>query len=191
MAQSQAIPATVDEDGDDNEEEEAAAAAGETKYDVEEGEPGTAFNATTSSLRRTTAFRLHANNSKHPSDYDDVYRTLTLHADGTFTDYNEHLWDLKSQWVTEGVNRIVYAGTYTLNMPQVQLCYTKVVSKVNNVVSATECLNVDEPLEEPVMVSGTLSDMILTVKPYQGGESVEPHVLAIVDRPFIEGGKYS
>ena len=140
MAQSQAIPATVDEGKRKTQRQR------KTKYDVEEREPGTAFNATTSSLRRTTAFRFHASNSKHPSDYDDVYRTLTLHADGTFTDYNEHCGISRANGY-EGVNRIVYAGTYTLNMPQVQLCYTKVVSKVNNVVSATECLNVDEPLE--------------------------------------------
>ena len=68
-------------------------------------------------LGETTAFRLHINNSDHPSDYDDTYRTVTLHSDGTFTDYNEHLWDLSSAWVTEGVDRIVYGGTYTLNLP--------------------------------------------------------------------------
>ena len=73
-----------------------------------------------STLSRTTAFRWHANESRDPRDYDDKYRTLTLHADGTFTDFSEHLWDLKSGWVTEGVNCVVYGGTYTLEPPQVQ-----------------------------------------------------------------------
>ena len=91
--------------------------------------PAAAADTSPSTLSRTTAFRFHANNSKDPRDYDDKYRTLTLHADGTFTDYYEHLWDLKSGWVTEGVERIVYAGTYTLDLPQaagsqVQLRYT-------------------------------------------------------------------
>ena len=160
--------------------------------------PAAAADTSPSTLSRTTAFRFHANNSKDPRDYDDKYRTLTLHADGTFTDYYEHLWDLKSGWVTEGVERIVYAGTYTLDLPQaagsqVQLRYTKVVSKVNDVVGATESLEAEEPLEEPVMACGTLSatgTRSLTVKPYRGGEAAEPQTLTVKDRPYIHGGKY-
>ena len=162
------------------------------------GAAGRRIRTSLSTLSRTTAFRFHADKSKDPSDHDDEYRTLTLHADGTFTDYNEHLWDLKSGWVTEGVNRIVYAGTYTLDLPpvagsQVQLRYTKVVSKTKDVVHATESLEAEEPLEEPVVIYGTLSaagKRSLTVKPYRGGEAAEPQTLTVKARPYIYGGKY-
>ena len=76
---------------------------------------------------------------------------------------------------------------------QVQLQYTKVVSKVNDVVGATESLEAEEPLEEPVMACGTLSatgTRSLTVKPYRGGEAAEPQTLTVKDRPYIHGGKY-
>ena len=66
-------------------------------------------------VKCTTAFRCHDNNSKESCDHDDNYRTVTLHTDGAFTDYYEHLWDLKSNWVTEGVDVVVYGGTYTLD----------------------------------------------------------------------------
>lgn len=133
-------------------------------------------------LSRTTAFRFHANKSRDPKDYDDEYRTLILNADGTFTDYNEHLWDLKSGWVTEGVSCTVYGGTYTLAGTAVKLRYSKIVSKVNDVVTARETLAADEPLNEPVITSGTLSmdSKSLTVKRFQpqGGE-VESQTLVV------------
>jgi hypothetical protein len=146
-------------------------------------------------LSDTTAFRFHANNSTHERDYDDDYRTLTLHADGTFTDYNEHLWDLKSGWITEGVSCIVYSGTYTLGpVPQIELRYTKIISKVNDVVTAKESLAADEPLDEPVIASGTLSvdGKSLTVKRFQGGEA-KPQTLLVGGRHKISGAsdKYS
>jgi len=121
-------------------------------------------------------------------------RLLTpSHAFSRCPDYNEHLWDLKSAWVTEGVRSIVYAGTYTLDLPQVQLRYTKIVSKVNDVVRATEELAADELLKEPVVESGTLSagGTSLTVKPYQGGEAAEPQTLVVGKPHKVYGGKYS
>lgn len=139
-----------------------------------------------SALSKTTAFRWHANESHDPRDHDDKYRTLTLHADGTFTDFNEHLWDLKSEWVTEGVNCIVYGGTYTLEHPQVQLRFSKVVSKVDDVVTGKESLAAEEPLKEPVLISGTLSGTSLTVKPYSGG-AAEPQTLVAGKKHAIHG----
>ena len=141
----------------------------------------------------TTAFRHHANNSNHPDDYDDEYRTLTLNADGTFTDYNEHLWDLKNGWITEGVSRTVYGGTYTLAGTAAELRYTKIVSKVNDVVTAKESLAAEEPLNEPVITSGTLSrdGKSLTVERFQRGDA-EPQTLVMGGRHKIHdgGGKY-
>ena len=139
-------------------------------------------------LSRTTAFRWHANESNVPCDYDDKYRTLTLHADGTFTDYYEHLWDLKSKWVTEGVRLVVYGGTYTtqltteegLQVVTVRLHYSKIVSKINDVVMARELLEAaEEPLEEIVLITGTLDtdSTSLTVKPYKGTGAAEPQLL--------------
>ena len=152
-------------------------------------------------LTKKTAFRFHANNSKHPRDHDDEYRTLMLHPDGTFTDYNEHLWDLSSDWVTEGVNCVVYAGTYTRDGPHIQLCYTKMVSKVADVVTAKESLVEDEPLEQPVTTSGTMSagGTSLALKPFGGGVSyggsgskAEPQTLVAGKGPHpVYGGKYS
>ena len=146
-------------------------------------------------VKCTTAFRCHDNNSKESCDHDDNYRTVTLHTDGAFTDYYEHLWDLKSNWVTEGVDVVVYGGTYTLDGSQVQLRYTKIVSKVTDVVLAREKLEADEPLEEPVSASGTLSagGTSLAVKPFGKSDS-EPQVLAARRTPFLPcggGGKYS
>jgi hypothetical protein len=146
----------------------------------------------------TTKFRWHANKSTNPKDHDDEYRTLTLNADGTFTDYNEHLWDLKEEWVTEGVATIVYGGSYTLDTPHtIQLTYTAIVSKVNDVVMATESLAADEPLDDPVITSGTLSrdGKSLTVKRFRGdardGGEEEPQTLVVGGRHKIYGGQYS
>ena len=138
---------------------------------------------------------MHANNSKHPGDHDDEYRTLTLHADGTFTDYNEHLWDLTEGWVTEGVRCIVYGGTYAIELPHIQLTYSKTVSKVNDVVMATESLAAPEPLAEPTIISGLLSadGTSVTVKPFPGAVAVS-HTLVACKKPFLPsggGGKYS
>jgi len=141
----------------------------------------------------TRTFRFHADISTSPKDYDDEYRTLTLNADGTFTDYNEHLWDLKESWVTEGVSCIVYNGTYTLEAPQIiRLTYKAIVSKVNNVVTGEESLKAEEPLNEQVSASGTLSadGKSLTIMKFQGGEA-EPQTLVMGGRHEIRGGKYS
>ena len=164
------------------------------------GASGQCIGTSSSALCKTTAFRFHANESTHPRDYDDKYRTLTLCADGTFTDYNEHLWDLKSEWVTEGVHSVVYAGTYTIDLPQIQLRYIKLVSKVTDVVMAKESLAADEPLTEPVIISGALDagGTSLTVKQYQGGEArwhaagAEPQTLVAGKKHRIHGagGKY-
>ena len=142
-------------------------------------------------LGETTAFRLHINNSDHPSDYDDTYRTVTLHSDGTFTDYNEHLWDLSSAWVTEGVDRIVYGGTYTLNLPNIELLYTKIVSTCKDVYSGKESNEVRQ-LEKPHTISGTLSpgNTSLAVKPFGGGEQ-QVQTLAVGKPHEIHGGEYS
>ena len=174
------------------------------------GASGQRTGTSSSALRKTTAFRFHANESGHPRDHDDKYRTLTLCADGTFTDYNEHLWDLKSEWITEGVNCVVYGGTYTLDPPQilggsrVDLHYSKVVSRVTDVVTAKESLAADEPLTDPVIISGTLDagGRSLTVKQYrqvaygtveQYGQEAEPQTLVAGKKhPLGSGacGKY-
>ena len=141
----------------------------------------------------TRAFRFHADISTSPKDYDDEYRTLTLNEDGTFTDYNQHLWDLKEGWVTEGVNLIVYRGTYTLDAPQIiRLTYQAIISKVNNVVTGKEILESEEPLDEQVIASGTLSrdEKSLTVVKFQGGEA-EPQTLVMGGRHEINSSKYS
>lgn len=147
----------------------------------------------------TTAFRFHANNSKNERDYDDEYRTVTLNADGTFTDYNEHLWDLKTDWVTEGVTCRVYAGTYTQHDgdggQNIELTYTKIISKVDCVVTAKDTLDgKDEPLKEPVVAAGTLSSdgKSLTIKRFQGGSEAAPQTLVVGKRHEIHGagGKY-
>jgi hypothetical protein len=80
---------------------------------------------------------------------------LTLHPGGTFTDYNERLWDLKSGCVTE-VHRVVYGGTYTLNLPRIQL-YTKTISKVRAVIMVKDSLAAAAPLHEQIVTSGTVS----------------------------------
>ncbi len=118
---------------------------------------------------------------------------MTLHPDGTFTDYNEHLWDLKQAWVTEGVDCIVYAGTYTLEKQKIQMRYTKIVSKVTDVVLARESLAADEPLEAPVTADGILSadGTALTVKPFDkkpGGEGAEAQTLVAREEPYLSGG---
>ena len=148
-----------------------------------------------SSIKTTKSFRFHVNNSRHAGDHDDEYRTLTLHPDGTFTDYNEHLWDLKSDWVTEGVSRIVHGGTYELELGQIQLQYTKVVSKTNDVVTAKDEIAADEPLKEPFVTSATLSanGTSLTVKNRRARDASreEPQTLVAGGRHKIHGGKYS
>jgi hypothetical protein len=147
----------------------------------------------------TRAFRFHADISTSPKDYDDEYRTLTLNEDGTFTDYYEHLWDLKEGWVTEGVSLIVYSGTYTLDVSQImRLTYQAIISKVNNVVTGKETLEAEEPLNEQVIASGTLSKdgKSLTVMKFQaggeaGGGEAEPQTLVMGGCHEIRGGKYS
>ena len=144
-------------------------------------------------LREKTAFRFHADNSRHPRDYDDNYRTLTLHRDGTFTDYNEHLWDLREGWITEGVNIVVYAGTYTLDKPHIQFCYDRIVSKVTDVVLAKESLAADEPLKQPITISGTLSadGTSLVVTQFGAGCDAEPQTLLSNNGLHrVHGGKY-
>jgi len=145
-------------------------------------------------LGNTTAFRLHVNMSNHASDHDDIYRTVTLHSNGSFTDYNERLWDLSSTWTTEGVDRIVYGGTYTLNLPNIELHYTKIVSKCNDVYQGKEFDEVEQ-LDEPRITSGTLSPggTSLAVKPFRGGEpggAAELQTLAVGKLHDVHGGKY-
>jgi hypothetical protein len=117
--------------------------------------------------------------------------------DGTFTDYNEHLWDLTEGWVTEGVSRIVYGGTYAIELPHIQLSYSKTVSKVDDVVRATESLAVAEPLAEPTIISGLLSadGTSLTVKPFPAAAACAvSRTLVACQKPLMSsggGGKYS
>ena len=121
-----------------------------------------------------------------------MYRTLTLHPDGTFTDYNEHLWDLFAQWVTEGVSMVVYAGTYSVDASRrIQLCYTRIVAKVDDVVTGKESLAADEPLAQPVTISGTMSahGTSLALKPFSGAH---PQTLVATKKSHkVHGGKYS
>ena len=161
------------------------------KSTKKEASAQTSTGAGPSVLSRKTAFRFHANNSQHPREHDDVYRTVTLHTDGTFTDFNEHLWDLCEQWVTEGVHCVVYAGTYTLEAPHIQLCYDRIISRVTDVVMAKESLAADEPLKEPVTTSGTLSadGNSLAVNPFGGAG---PQTLVSNTGPHkAYGGPYS
>ena len=178
--------------------------AAPTKSNDSAGASGQATGAARASHKNTpvsreTTFRFHANESKHPREYDDKYRTLTLQPDGTFTDYNEHLWDLKEDWVTEGVNRVVYAGTYTLDGPlpsgpHIELCYTRIVSKCTDVVMGRESLEADEPLEQPVTTSGTMSagGRSVALKPFGGGGEAKPQTLEAGKGPHkVYGGEYS
>ena len=54
-----------------------------------------------------------------------------------------------------------------------------------------ETLAADEPLDEPVIISGMLSEdsKSLTVKRFQGSEA-EPQTLVVGARHEIHGGKY-
>jgi len=97
------------------------------------------------------------------------------------------------------VSRTVYGGTYTLDPdcragsgPQIELCYSKIVSRCNDVVLGRESLAADEPLNEPVVAFGTLSEggKSLTVKRFQGSEP-EPQTLVAGGRHKIHGGEYS
>ena len=49
-------------------------------------------------LSEKTAFRFHADESEDPRDHDDKYRTLTLHPDGTFTDWTEPHCFFHEEW---------------------------------------------------------------------------------------------
>ncbi|GMH93614.1 hypothetical protein TrST_g2913 [Triparma strigata] len=83
--------------------------------------------------------------------------------------------------------------TYTLDAPQiVRLTYQAIISKVNNVVTAKEILEAEEPLNEQVIASATLSrdGKSLTVMQFQGCEA-EPQTLVMGGRHEINGGKYS
>ena len=103
-------------------------------------------------------------------DQEDYYRTLTLKTDSSFTDYYEHLWDLREEWVTEGVSVNVYGGTYMIDAPELHLHYTKLVSQVDDVVMAREKLDEPKPLEEAQRVcrTGALSAdrKTVEVEPY-------------------------
>jgi len=103
-------------------------------------------------------------------DEEDYYRTLTLKTDSSFTDYYEHLWDLREEWVTEGVSVNVYGGTYMIDAPELHLHYTKLVSQVDDVVMAREKLDEPKPLEEAQRVcrTGALSAdrKTVEVEPY-------------------------